>query len=272
MTYISFVLTRKCNLRCGHCYIEGGPEHANTTISEENFKRIIDHLPNKRINLVLTGGEVFTIKDKLFNFLTYIKSINKDRKEKNQIDVTVQTNAYWAKNEKMMESNLSDLSSLGVKSLDVTSDDPNHFEEGIDPDSLKRLDETLFSSEFFDDYIIRGVSLTESVPLGRAKGKIPEKCNRHLKCIYAIKSGSITIREDGKVYPCCYSIFPIKGNLIEQPLTKILKQSRRDKRLAALNRGGIKKLALVDGYSKKNLEKLISEYDECGFCMKYYST
>ena len=59
---ISWNLTQRCNLRCEHCYIEGGPIQkailANE-LSTEKCKSIIDEIAeiHPQALLILTGGE-----------------------------------------------------------------------------------------------------------------------------------------------------------------------------------------------------------------------
>ena len=66
---IYFVITPNCNYRCKHCYIAAGPRRKDETISEKDFRQVIDHLPKVSLELGLSGGEVFTIKDTLYDYL-----------------------------------------------------------------------------------------------------------------------------------------------------------------------------------------------------------
>ncbi len=78
---ISWNLTKKCNLRCKHCYIDAdaqqcfksGSEAADELTTSECF-RIIDQIAalNPRIILILTGGEPLLRKD-IFEIIKYAK-------------------------------------------------------------------------------------------------------------------------------------------------------------------------------------------------------
>lgn len=55
--YVWIELTRRCNLTCQHCYIEGGPARANEMPTEE-FLRLLDEMAAMGVwAVVLTGGE-----------------------------------------------------------------------------------------------------------------------------------------------------------------------------------------------------------------------
>lgn len=57
--HATFELTHKCNLKCGHCYLESSPE-VQGTITLEEFKRMADRLYEKGVlTCEITGGEVF---------------------------------------------------------------------------------------------------------------------------------------------------------------------------------------------------------------------
>ena len=101
-TRVYFVTTLNCTHECSHCYLSAGPGKKDTTISQADFVKVIDNLPKKSVDLALSGGEVFSIKDSFYSFLDYITWDNKMRKKKKQgkISVDVQTNGFWAINEK----------------------------------------------------------------------------------------------------------------------------------------------------------------------------
>lgn len=269
-----FIITRQCSCRCRHCYLSAGPEHLDTTISKKDFKKIINNLPKVSLDLLLSGGEVFTIKDKLFDYLAYIKEENDERvlDKKGKIDVELQTNGFWAVNDDYIKSTLFDLASLGVKGLDITSKDKYHREQGIKTKNLNRLYDIISDSGLFESFTLRGVKRRNLMPLGRA-----EKMNLKNNFLYyswscrdSLKNYHLTIREDGSVYTCCYCFFKLPGNLTKEPLTEMVRKAEKEERLKVLDDGGIEELLVRDGWKKRDVKDMISSYGRCGVCYRIY--
>src|SRR5262249_48471331 len=60
---VSWNLTRRCNLRCPHCYMEGGKAAANELTTDECL-RVLDELAALGTEMViLTGGEPLLRRD-----------------------------------------------------------------------------------------------------------------------------------------------------------------------------------------------------------------
>lgn len=268
-------MTRKCNLRCRHCYLSAGPEHSDTTISRKDFKKIINNLPKSSVKLWLTGGEIFTLKDTLFDYLECIQKENHEREIYNQgkIFVGLQTNASWAKNDNKIKKTLTDIVSFGVKGLDITSKDKYHRDQGIKTKNLNRLYDIIKKDNNIKSHALRGALRRDIMPVGRAKemnlGK-PVLNYKKSICKDALTNYRLTIQEDGGVYMCCFAFFPLPGNLIEEPLVDIVRKAKEDERLHILDSKGIKGLARHDGWKKRDIEELISAYGKCGFCYQYY--
>ena len=269
-----FVTTRNCNLKCRHCYLEAGPGNLDTTISPENFKAAVGNLPKESIDLCLSGGEVFTIEDKLFSYLESIQEENIERKYKGQELITsgVQTNGCWATDDKKIKSTLVDFASLGVKYLDIASDDEYHRNQGINIKNIESLKKQAKDSGFFKFVYLRGANNQSIMPLGRAKKMhVGEKYVSLMPvCQNFLYQQLYTIREDGKVYPCCFCLHPLPGNIIEEPFDDIISKTEKDERLNMLNSGGIRQLALHDGCKENKVEKMIMSYGECGSCARLY--
>ena len=60
---ISWNLTRMCNLRCPHCYMEGGQKAENELTTEECLGLIGEMKALGTEMLILTGGEPLMRKD-----------------------------------------------------------------------------------------------------------------------------------------------------------------------------------------------------------------
>jgi AdoMet-dependent heme synthase len=61
---VSWNLTRKCNLKCSHCYINASPNELDGELNPEESKRLIDQIAEvSRPLLILSGGEPLLRKD-----------------------------------------------------------------------------------------------------------------------------------------------------------------------------------------------------------------
>jgi radical SAM protein with 4Fe4S-binding SPASM domain len=61
---VSWNLTRKCNLKCSHCYINANSSELNGELNTEESKRLIDQICEvSRPLLILSGGEPLLRKD-----------------------------------------------------------------------------------------------------------------------------------------------------------------------------------------------------------------
>jgi len=61
---VSWNLTRKCNLKCSHCYINATPNELKGELTTEEGKRLIDQIAQvSRPLLILSGGEPLLRKD-----------------------------------------------------------------------------------------------------------------------------------------------------------------------------------------------------------------
>ncbi len=61
---VSYNLTRKCNLKCSHCYINASQKELDGELNTEESKRLIDQIADiSRPLLILSGGEPLLRKD-----------------------------------------------------------------------------------------------------------------------------------------------------------------------------------------------------------------
>ena len=78
---ISWNITKKCNLRCKHCYLDAidvkdNNPLENAELSTEECKNIIDQIAsvNSKVILILTGGEPL-LRDDIFFLIKYAKNL-----------------------------------------------------------------------------------------------------------------------------------------------------------------------------------------------------
>jgi radical SAM protein with 4Fe4S-binding SPASM domain len=68
---VSWNVTRKCNLKCSHCYINATPNELNGELNTEESKRLIDQICEvSRPLLILSGGEPLLRKD-IYELIRY---------------------------------------------------------------------------------------------------------------------------------------------------------------------------------------------------------
>ncbi|MEK6968966.1 MAG: radical SAM protein [Nanoarchaeota archaeon] len=274
---IYFVITKNCNYACRHCLHEAGPGLKDTTISETDFRTVIRHLPKTSLDLCLSGGEVFTIKNTLYSFLDYLGYDNERRKRNGQglISAIIQTNGFWATNDDKAKSVLFDLASRGVDWLDIASYDKFHEEAGANLQKLERLVELARQGDFFRKVSLRGLSkIKQAAPVGRAKQMELRMSRIHVNyngnCQGALGSYDLTITPKGDVNMCCVLQAPLPGNVIKEPLVDIVRRARTIERAKILDQEGIQKLALTDDWAERDVKEEIKKHGQCGFCFRAY--
>ncbi|MBN2142931.1 radical SAM protein [Candidatus Woesearchaeota archaeon] len=276
---IYFVTTRNCNLKCGHCYLSAGPGLEHTTVSTENFQKAVDNLPKKKIRLVITGGEVFTMQEQLYNYLSIVKRENKERRrttrkgaESRQITINLQTNGLWAKSPYATKKVIKKLSDFEVSYLDV-SRDQFHTSQGVTEEALQSIYDVAKRAGIRTRF--GGI---DAIGYAFSKGRSAEKTTPNkdtdrsgiLDCNNSLRKQHLTIREDGRVYSCCYSVFSYPGNLFEEPLESIVAKARQDPAIQEYERGGVAAIAIAQGHDEKFVAEYVKKNGACALCLKLY--
>jgi organic radical activating enzyme len=117
------LLTYKCNASCEFCYYNCSPEKnglmpVNSAISAWQSLKV---LSGDSAKVHITGGEPFLYWDQLQQILEEAKKQNLGK-----VDM-VETNGFWATNEKVITDRLKILDKLGVDRLKISTD-PFHQE------------------------------------------------------------------------------------------------------------------------------------------------
>lgn len=129
------LLTYKCNCACEFCYYNCGPEKnglmsVDMAISAWQSLKI---LAGDSAKVHITGGEPFLYWDRLQEILEEAGNQNLGK-----VDL-IETNGFWATNEKITRERLKKLDELGIHRLKISTD-PFHQEYvGIEP--IRRLAE-----------------------------------------------------------------------------------------------------------------------------------
>ncbi len=127
------LLTYKCNCVCEFCYYNCDPEKnglmpVDTAISAWRSLKI---LAGDRAKIHITGGEPFLYWERLQEILEEAGNQNLGK-----VDL-IETNGFWATNEKVIRQRLKRLDELGMNRLKVSTD-PFH-QEYVDIKLIRRL-------------------------------------------------------------------------------------------------------------------------------------
>lgn len=129
------LLTYKCNCACEFCYYNCGPEKnglmsVDTAISAWQSLKI---LTGDSAKIHITGGEPFLYWERLQEILEEAGS-----QKLGKVDL-IETNGFWATNDKITRQRLKRLDALGTDRLKISTD-PFH-QEYIDIEPIRRLAE-----------------------------------------------------------------------------------------------------------------------------------
>ena len=127
------LLTYKCNCECEFCYYncsprQGGLMSVDTAIGAWKSLKI---LAGDEGRIHITGGEPFLYWERLEEILERAKI-----EKLGEADM-VETNGFWASDEKLMERRLKKLRELGIRRLKISCD-PFH-QEYVDIELVRRL-------------------------------------------------------------------------------------------------------------------------------------
>jgi MoaA/NifB/PqqE/SkfB family radical SAM enzyme len=130
------LLTYKCNCRCEFCYYNCSPEKEGlmTVDAAINCWLSLKKLSGDSAKIHLTGGEPFLYFDRLCEILRTAKKENLGK-----IDL-IETNGFWAENEKIIKERLKMLDELGMVRFKISCD--VFHQEYVDIEPVQRLAKT----------------------------------------------------------------------------------------------------------------------------------
>jgi MoaA/NifB/PqqE/SkfB family radical SAM enzyme len=132
-TSAGLLLTYKCNCACEFCYYNCSPEKGGlmTTETAVSAWRSLKNLAGDKAKVHITGGEPFLYWDRLCEILTQAKE-----QKLGPVDL-IETNGFWATDEKTVTERLEALDELGMRRLKISCD-PFH-QEYVDIALVRRL-------------------------------------------------------------------------------------------------------------------------------------
>jgi MoaA/NifB/PqqE/SkfB family radical SAM enzyme len=127
------LLTYKCNASCEFCYYNCSPKQDGLMPVEMaiNTWQSLGELAGDTARIHITGGEPFLYWDRLVEFLQEAK-----RHDLGPVDM-IETNGFWATDEKIVKDRLKILDELGMRRLKISCD-PFH-QEYVDIEPARRL-------------------------------------------------------------------------------------------------------------------------------------
>jgi MoaA/NifB/PqqE/SkfB family radical SAM enzyme len=130
------LLTYKCNCACEFCYYNCSPEKGGL-MSPEIFissQQSLKTIAGESVKIHITGGEPFLYFDYLCELLEAAQ-----KQKLGPVD-TIETNGFWAENERIIRQRLKALDRLGINRLKISCD-PFH-QEFVGIEFVKRLADT----------------------------------------------------------------------------------------------------------------------------------
>jgi MoaA/NifB/PqqE/SkfB family radical SAM enzyme len=294
------VITNKCTLRCRHCFEEAGPEKDDFLDAErleqlaEEAIEIFQGYPKSQIRI--TGGDPFLH----LRFYDIISSFSKRKDRLGYGTLDVETNGWWAVNDKITREILLQLREAGADLLSMTYDyyhcEKSPFNNKEHLERIFRLCETEGLpfrtitvgnlSYTLDDG--REVDLPTVTPVGRGRfideryWGIHDCCNAEgcrltppTQCIVDVENynhtDEIMVNPIGNVYPC-YSGKEFEhaslalGNIYEKSLPEIL--GTRNPLVELLEDQELLGLSRLLGFSDEEHWEMYERLTPCGLCHK----
>jgi organic radical activating enzyme len=298
LSNIGLLLTYKCTTACPHCVVEAGPHRKEEMLLEQAFSWIEQARAYGNgcqiVGLALTGGEPFSVMDKLIQVSNYGRDLG--------FLISVVTNAYWAATEEAALSVLQKLPAIRMLSIstDVYHQKTIPLQSAINAArAAKKLGlvhniAVCTDNEENPDYkkIIQDLNdLGEgdkirpaiTYPVGRA-----QKLARHFD--YEVSptppvsactmASSPIIFPDGKVLACIGPLVSLPpghplylGNLQKETLAEVLDRAEANPILHAIRIWGPHKLVSIlaqNGYSDQLPNSYLSRCI-CDICYKLFS-
>jgi MoaA/NifB/PqqE/SkfB family radical SAM enzyme len=127
------LLTYKCNCACEFCYYNCGPDKGGLMPVETalNAWQSLRILAGDSAKIHITGGEAFLYWEHLLKVLQAAKS-----EKLGKVDL-IETNGFWATDEKTIRQRLKKLDELGMRRFKISTD-PFH-QEYVDIEPVRRL-------------------------------------------------------------------------------------------------------------------------------------
>lgn len=109
---INFTLT--CNLSCAHCIVESSPHRKERLSLPEVRTALLAGRDDGKKHVTFSGGEVFLFAKEVCELVAFARDLG--------YAVDVETNAYWARDEKTARARLAPFVEAGISGMALSAD------------------------------------------------------------------------------------------------------------------------------------------------------
>ena len=178
------LLTYKCNAKCEFCYYNCSPQQGGLMPVDMaiNAWTSLKELAGEGAKIHITGGEPFLYWEHLLEILREAKKSNLG-----PVDM-IETNGFWAVDEKIVKDRLKILDELGMRRLKISCD-PFH-QEYVETSAVRRLAKTAKEVIGQDRVLVRWEKYFDK-PIEMKNISADERKNRYVEAL--------------KDYPCRFT-------------------------------------------------------------------
>lgn len=109
---INFTLT--CNLACAHCIVESSPQRTERLTPDEVRAALLTGKQSGKKHVTFSGGEVFLFHKDMCEVIAFARD--------HGYVVDVESNGFWARNEKTARTKLAPFVEAGISGLALSAD------------------------------------------------------------------------------------------------------------------------------------------------------
>lgn len=264
---LAVMVTRRCNMTCGHCSVESSPRAGDTEPTEQELTKLIHDAAAAGIPFVnFTGGEPMLREDIVLRMIRLATRLG--------VAATMTTNGFWGKSAARARKTVSELRKAGLSLLTVSYD--RYHAEYLGPQAVKNIEAAaaparlpmninitcLADSPELGEYEREFRNLKSArlrfydiQPLGRARNLQPAELHARLEG-FCSASGVPAITEDGRMTACNGPSYFDKvesplviGDLKETSLADLLKMHSQDnvlQTIRTLGPGALRDMLMED--------------------------
>lgn len=258
MYSFNIILTEICNANCTHCYMKNDNK-IKRTLTKRQIDTIINKLPLNTKKIVLTGGEIFLVK----NLLMY--TIDKIKEKYNNIEIELESNGiYFYKSNNTLKL-FKELDTKGVSAIRF-SIDPFHESGGVDLYRVKGL------KKYQDNLNIEIKYLVQEKALGigeASKLNSNQKSNNNCMNHSSTKNNPyFFIDIEGNIYLCAWKCIPPIGNIFKDNMNTVIRRLEEDF-FSLILIGKIEDAySLINENKKEEYIQYVRENGQCMLCYK----
>ncbi|MFX9844128.1 radical SAM protein [Acinetobacter baumannii] len=284
---IGILLWNTCNARCEHCAVSSGPTEKPVMSNEDIFKVIDATFYNtKHPYIGLSGGEAFFFFDRLKLIVEYAS--------KKGAQISINTNAFWGKNENKAMRYVKEIKESGANKLVVSTDDFHtpyvneecvinviracfyyHLEVDIQyvvsKDTTRLYDFLKRNSDKLLNVNTREIPVH---PVGRAEKSIKENSYIGNKKIPKglCPSSILSVSADGRLIPCCNTAGHLKQlglGTVDDDIVQIYEKFNREPLFYTIRKYGPSSLyAKAQEYGLEDPK--YGYVDQCHLCYEMF--